>query len=57
MHGSESISIAKPKQLVWQTITDIAHCETWMSKIKAIDILERPEDSFICLTWKQTLDF
>ena len=54
MNVSESIEIAKPKELVWTAITDIDNCEQFISAIERIEVLERPVSGLVGLKWRET---
>ena len=54
MKVSTSIEISKPREDVWKVITDIENCQGRISSIIAIDVLEKPEASFVGFKWKET---
>lgn len=57
MQVSKSIEIAKPVDVVWSVITDIENSINVVSSILDIEILSRPEDSFVGFKWKETRKF
>jgi len=48
------IEIDKPKDLVWNAITDIDNCENMISGIKKITILNKPSTGLVGLKWEET---
>ncbi len=54
MKVSVDIEIAKPKELVWSTITAIEKCSDFISGITDIQILNQPEEGLVGLKWKET---
>lgn len=54
MKTSVDIEIAKSREHVWETITDIANGATMISGIIDLEILHQPEDGLVGLKWKET---
>ena len=46
--------INKPKESVWKVITDIEHCQSVISAIKGINILNKPSSGLVGLKWEET---
>lgn len=54
MKTSVDIEIAKPKETVWQTITDIENATDFISSIIDLQVLHQPEDGLVGLKWTET---
>lgn len=54
MQVTTSIHINKPKEDVWQAITDIEHSHKMISGIQAIDVLENPTSGLVGFKWRET---
>ena len=48
------INISKPKNIVWDAITDIENCPDMISSIIDLEILNQPTDTILGLKWKET---
>lgn len=48
------IAINESKDSVWKAITDIEKCESMISNIIKINILDKPSDSLVGLRWEET---
>lgn len=48
------IAINRSRDSVWNAITDIEKCESMISSIKKINILDKPSDSLVGLRWEET---
>jgi carbon monoxide dehydrogenase subunit G len=48
------VSIDAPRSDVWRQITDIEHAAYFISGIEKVDILEKPRDGLVGLTWQET---
>ena len=48
------IAINESKDSVWKAITDIEKCESMISSIMKINILDKPSDSLVGLRWEET---
>ena len=48
------IMINKPRDSVWNAITDIEHFESMISSIIKINVLNKPSDSLVGLKWEET---
>ncbi|QPG06703.1 SRPBCC family protein [Salinimonas marina] len=49
-----STTIAAALETCWQTITDIEHCDQWITSIQQIEILTKPEQGIVGLKWTET---
>jgi carbon monoxide dehydrogenase subunit G len=54
MQVSVNIEISSSKEKVWAAITDIENCINFISSIIDLEVLNKPEDSFVGLKWKET---
>jgi uncharacterized membrane protein len=54
MQVIETIEIAKPKEAVWQAITDIANADKMISAIIKLEVLENPESELVGFKWQET---
>jgi carbon monoxide dehydrogenase subunit G len=48
------IAINKPKESVWNAITDIENCQSMISSIIKINVLHKPSAGLIGLKWEET---
>ena len=56
MHVSTSLYIDKPLESVWNLITDIPNLESFISAIKDITVLHKPETGMYGFKWRETRD-
>jgi uncharacterized membrane protein len=54
MNTQESITINKPKEIIWNTIKDIENSASFINGINKIEIIEKPEDTLTGFKWKET---
>jgi carbon monoxide dehydrogenase subunit G len=54
MNTSVSVTIEKPKEDVWQAITDFKNCQNYIESILSLEILEEPEDTLVGFKWRET---
>ncbi len=54
MEISVSVTINKTKATVWDAIVDIENCQSFITSIEKIDILEKPKDTLKGFKWKET---
>jgi carbon monoxide dehydrogenase subunit G len=54
METSVSILINKPKEDVWEAITDFENCQNYIEAIESLEILHNPEDTLLGFKWKET---
>jgi len=54
MEIKEKIQINASKEAIWKTITDIENATQNINGIEKIEILEKPENQFVGLKWKET---
>lgn len=54
MHVSVEIEIAKPREVVWETIIDIEGSKDVISGIVDVEVLTKPKAGIIGLKWKET---
>ncbi len=54
MNVAASVTIYAAKEIVWNTITDIGHCDRVISSIIKVKVLEQPESGLVGLRWQET---
>ena len=54
MKIAASVHVDAPKEVIWKIITDVDNWEKNITAIESIEILERHDDNFIGLKWKET---
>ena len=48
------VTITARKAAVWKVITDIENATETISGIEQVDVLEKPENGLVGLTWRET---
>jgi hypothetical protein len=48
------VTINGPETAVWKVITDIENATETISGIEQVDVLEKPENGLVGLTWRET---
>lgn len=51
---TQEIAINRSRDSIWKAITDIEKCESMISSIMKINILDKPSDSLVGLRWEET---
>ena len=54
MNVTVDIEIKRPKELVWQVITDIDNWQNVISSILKINVLNKPSNGLVGLKWEET---
>ncbi len=54
MNVTANVTIDAAKEIVWRTITDIEHCDSVISSIIKVKVLEQPESGLVGLRWQET---
>lgn len=54
MKAYAEIIVKAPKEAIWAVICDIDHCDTNISGIQKVEILERPDHGMVGLKWRET---
>ena len=51
---NEVVHINAPASLVWDFISDIEHCATWLTNVDSVSILKRGDNGLVGLRWEET---
>jgi len=54
MNITVDVEIAKPKEIIWNAITDIENSSNMISSILDIEVLNQPADGLVDFKWKET---
>ncbi|MFT5725792.1 MAG: carbon monoxide dehydrogenase subunit G [Bacteroidia bacterium] len=54
MELEKSVEIEKSLTDVWNAVVDFENCQTYISSIKSIEVLNKPIDTLVGFKWKET---